>query len=127
MIYRGGCHCGAIQFQVEAPERVRCVDCNCSICVKSGYLHLIVPRSKFKLIRGIEDFTTYSFNTGVARHMFCKTCGIKSFYVPRSNPDGFDVNVRCLEPQPKELVIETFDGQNWELHADELAHLSKPS
>jgi hypothetical protein len=127
MIYRGGCHCGAVQFEVEAPERIQCLECNCSICAKSGYLHLIVPNSKFKLIQGRENLTTYTFNTGVARHMFCKTCGIKSFYIPRSNPDGYDINVRCLEPKPNELVIESFDGQNWELHAERLAPLSKES
>jgi len=113
-----------VQFEVEATERMKCNDCNCSICSKSGYLHLIVPKSKFKLLRGEQNLTTYTFNTGIAQHKFCKTCGIKSFYTPRSNPDGYDVNVRCLEPQPKEIVIEPFDGKNWELHAHKLAHLS---
>ncbi len=125
MIYRGSCHCGAVQFEVEAARRILCAECNCSICAKSGFLHLIVPRSKFTFLKGEESLTTYCFNTGVARHQFCKVCGIKSFYVPRSNPDGFDVNVRCLEPQPEELVVEPFDGKNWELHAPGLAHLSQ--
>lgn len=125
MIYRGGCHCGAVRFEVEAPERVKCSDCNCSICLKSGFLHLIVPRSKFRLLQGEERITTYTFNTGVAQHKFCRTCGIKSFYIPRSNPDGVDVNVRCLEPQPRALEIEPFDGRNWEQHAHEVAGLSK--
>jgi hypothetical protein len=110
---------------VEAPERITCEDCNCSICSKSGFLHLIVPKAKFKLLKGEENVATYTFNTGVAQHKFCKTCGVKSFYIPRSNPDGCDVNVRCLEPQPKELIIQLFDGKNWELHASKLAHLSK--
>lgn len=101
MIYRGSCHCGAVQFEVEAPERIKCGDCNCSICSKSDYLHLIVPKSKFRLLKGEENLTTYTFNTEVAQHKFCKTCGIKSFYIPRSNPDGHDVNVRCLEPNPR--------------------------
>jgi hypothetical protein len=125
MIYRGGCHCGAIQYEVEAPERITCAYCNCSICAKSGFLHLIVPPSKFNLLRGEEFLTTYAFNTGVAQHRFCRICGIKSFYIPRSNPDGYSVNVRCLEPQPRELIIEPFDGKNWEIHAHKLAHLSK--
>jgi len=124
MIYRGRCHCGAVRFEVEAPQRIECADCNCSICAKSGYLHLIVPKSKLKLESGEANLLTYMFNTGVAQHKFCKTCGIKSFYIPRSNPDGFDVNVRCLEPQPKDLVVSPFDGKNWEQHAHELAHLS---
>ena len=125
MIYRGSCHCGAIQFQVEAPEKIKCADCNCSICSKSGYLHLIVPRSKLKLLQGEASITTYRWGTGIAKHTFCKTCGIKPFYIPRSNPDGYDVNVRCLDPVPVELEIEPFDGKNWEEHAHELAHMSK--
>ncbi len=125
MKYIGSCHCGAVQYEVEAPEIVVSQECNCSICSKSGYLHLIVPKSKFKILQGTQHITTYAFGTGEAKHQFCKVCGIKSFYIPRSNPDGFDVNVRCLEPQPKELVIEHFDGKNWEQHARRLAHLSK--
>jgi hypothetical protein len=125
MIYKGSCHCGAVQYEVEAPETVVSQECNCSICSKSGYLHLIVPKSKFKLLQGEQHLTTYTFGTGGAKHRFCKTCGIKSFYIPRSNPDGYDVNVRCLEPQPKELVIEHFDGLNWEQHVHKLKHLSK--
>lgn len=104
---------------------VVCQDCNCSICSKSGYLHLIVPKSKFKLVTGEDYLTTYTFDTCEAKHTFCKICGIKSFYIPRSNPDGYDVNVRCLDPQPANLVIEPFDGKNWEQHADKLAHLSR--
>ena len=125
MIYIGSCHCGAVQYEVEAPDKVDSQECNCSICSKSGYLHLIVPRSKFKLLEGEDYLTTYTFDTGEAKHKFCKVCGIKSFYIPRSNPDGYDVNVRCLEPQPKEINIDLFDGKNWEEHADELSHLSK--
>jgi len=125
MNYKGGCHCGAIQFEVEASEVIECKDCNCSICSKSGYLHLIVPKSKFKLLQGESNLTTYTFGTAVAKHRFCKICGVKSFYIPRSNPDGYDVNVRCLEPQPRELIIETFDGKHWERHAHKLSSLSK--
>jgi len=124
MIYKGGCHCGAIKFEVDAPETIICQDCNCSICSKSGYLHLIVPKSKFNLVQGEHNLTTYTFDTGEAKHKFCKTCGIKSFYIPRSNPDGIDVNVRCLASEPEKLVTEPFDGKNWELHAHKLSHLS---
>ena len=125
MRYRGGCHCGAVQFEVEAPETVEVQECNCSICSKSGYLHLILPKSKFKLLKGDDSLTTYTFDTGEAKHLFCTICGIKSFYIPRSNPDGYDVNVRCLDPQPKKISIQPFDGKNWEQHAHKLAHLSK--
>ena len=125
MIYAGGCHCGAVRFEVEAPERVVAQDCNCSLCAMTGFIHLIVPKSRFRLLKGEEDLATYTFNTGVAKHRFCRICGIKSFYIPRSNPDGFDVNVRCLDNPPKELVIEPFDGREWEKHGAGLSHLSK--
>ena len=125
MLYKGGCHCGAVQFEVEAPSVIECTECNCSICKKSGYLHLIVPKSRFKLLQGEGSLTTYTFDSAVAKHRFCKICGIKSFYIPRSNPDGYDINVHCLDPQPEKLVINNFDGKNWELNAYKLSHLSK--
>ncbi len=125
MLYQGGCHCGAIRFEVEAPESLRCEDCNCSICYQTGYLHLIVPGSRFRLISGQDNLTVYCWGTAVAQHSFCKTCGIKPFYIPRSNPDGYDVNVRCLDKPPKELKVVAFDGQNWEEHAHSLVHLSE--
>jgi hypothetical protein len=123
--HHGGCHCGAVHFEVDAPARLLVHDCNCTICSMSGFQHLIVPGSRFRLLAGAEALTEYTFNTGVARHFFCRRCGIKSFYVPRSNPDGFSVNVRCLDTGTIEaLVIEPFDGQNWEASAGELRHLS---
>lgn len=125
MLYHGSCHCGRVAFEVEAPEDLAVQDCNCSICAKSGFLHLIVPKSRFRLLRGAGDLTVYAFNTNVARHTFCKICGMKPFYTPRSNPDGIDVNARCLDTQPRSLSIEPFDGQNWEQNAASLQHLSK--
>lgn len=125
MIYHGSCHCGAIRFEVEAPEMLEVEDCNCSICSMAGYLHLIVPRSKFRLVAGEEAITTYRFNSGIAQHTFCKVCGIKPFYIPRSNPDGVDVNARTLEERPASLRIVPFDGRNWEDNAHVLAHKSK--
>lgn len=127
MIYSGSCHCGAVRFEVEAPEAVEVEQCNCSICAMTGFLHLIVPASRFRLLAGADQLSVYTFNTGVARHTFCKVCGIKPFYTPRSNPDGIDVNVRCLDPQPKRLTVVPFDGQNWEQHAAALAHKSRDS
>lgn len=125
MIYQGSCHCGAVRFEVDAPDEVEVEDCNCSICSKSGFLHLIVPQRNFRLLAGEETLTTYRFNTGVAQHTFCKICGIKPFYIPRSNPDGVDVNVRCLQPQPVSIKIVKFDGQNWEANAAALAIKSR--
>lgn len=124
MIYQGGCHCGAIAFEVEAPDDVEIEECNCSICSMTGFQHLIVPRRNFQLLQGEEQLTTYTFNTGVAEHLFCRICGIKSFYIPRSNPDGVDVNLRCLRPQPACVRVVLFDGRNWEQHAHTLAHKS---
>ncbi|MGR9073984.1 MAG: GFA family protein [Gammaproteobacteria bacterium] len=125
MIYQGGCHCGLVRFEVEAPEAATCQECNCSICSMTGFLHLIVPRSKFRLLKGENELTTYTFGTGTAKHLFCRTCGVKSFYIPRSNPDGVDVNVRCLDSRPEALVAEPFDGRHWEENAPALAHLSR--
>ncbi|PPC83462.1 MAG: aldehyde-activating protein [Hyphomicrobium sp.] len=125
MLHTGSCHCGTVAFEVEAPDDIVAQDCNCSLCAKSGFLHLIVPAQKFRITRGAENLTTYTFNTGVAKHTFCKICGIKPFYIPRSNPDGIDVNVRCLDTPPRTLTIEPFDGQNWEQNAAALAHLSQ--
>ncbi|NQY03551.1 MAG: GFA family protein [Halieaceae bacterium] len=123
--YEGGCHCGRVRFSVEAPDAVEVERCNCSICRKAGFLHLIVPATRFRLLSGSDSLTTYTFNTGVAEHYFCKVCGVKPFYKPRSNPDGIDVNLNCLERLPEEVTIVDFDGQNWEDNAAALAHKSR--
>jgi hypothetical protein len=125
MIYHGGCHCGAVRFEVEAPAELEVDDCNCSICSKSAYLHLIVPAERFRLLAGSEALKTYRFGSKIAEHRFCRICGIKSFYVPRSNPDGISVNARCLDDKPERMTVTPFDGRNWERHAHRLAHKSK--
>jgi hypothetical protein len=113
--HAGGCHCGAVRFEVEAPARIEVTDCNCSICSKTGYLHLIVPKSRFRLLKGQDVLKTYTFNTGTAKHFFCSVCGIKSFYVPRSHPDGFSVNARCLdEGTVVAMTVKPLDGRDWE-------------
>ena len=124
--HRGGCHCGAVAFEVDAAARLVVQECNCSICTASGYWHLIVPAARFRLLRGREALSEYRFGTGVARHLFCRTCGVKSFYVPRSNPDGYSVNARCLDRSTVEAItVEPFDGRNWEAAAGALRHLSE--
>ncbi|MGH1370629.1 MAG: GFA family protein [Cellvibrionaceae bacterium] len=123
--FKGSCHCGAVAFTVRAPENVEVEDCNCSICSKSGFLHLIVPKIHFELTAGEDSLSSYRFNTGVAEHYFCKVCGVKPFYVPRSNPDGMDINLRCLDRRPNKVKIVAFDGQNWEANAAALAHKSE--
>lgn len=115
LTHSGGCHCGRVRFEVVAPARLAVTECNCSICAKSAYLHLIVPRSRFKLLTGPDVLTTYEFNTGTAKHLFCSICGIKAFYVPRSHPDGYSVNARCLDDGTVEgLAVKPSDGKNWE-------------
>jgi len=127
-LHAGGCHCGAVRFEVHAPARLRVQRCNCSICAMTGYEHLIVPAADFRLLAGQDRLGEYRFNTGVARHLFCRVCGIKSFYVPRSNPDGWSVNLRCLDRSQVEAVdYEDFDGQHWEQAGAALAHLSRTS
>ncbi|MBW2461409.1 MAG: GFA family protein [Deltaproteobacteria bacterium] len=124
--HRGGCHCGAVRFEVDAPARLSTLACNCSRCTMLGFRHLIVPKVRFRLLAGEDDLTEYRFNAGVARHLFCRTCGVQSYYVPRSNPDGISVNARCLDPVTIEGEdVSPFDGQNWEEHARGLAHLSE--
>ncbi len=122
----GGCHCKAVRFAARLADEVEAQSCTCSICSMTGFVHVIVPESRFRLIRGADRLTTYTFNTGVAQHLFCCVCGVKSFYRPRSNPDGWSVNARCLdEGDLPALRLSEFDGRNWEAHAGELAHLSR--
>ena len=112
--WQGGCHCGAVRFEVTA-DIVQVTDCNCSVCTKKGILHLIVAPEKFRLFKGADALVTYRFNTGTAKHRFCGRCGIHAFYTPRSHPDKVDVNVRCLEGVDlAALTIVWFDGRNWE-------------
>ena len=123
--HKGGCHCGKVRFEVEADADLEAVQCNCSICRMTGFLHVIVPKSDFRLLSGEGDIETYTFNTGVARHYFCRHCGIKSFYVPRSHPDGISVNANCLDQETvRSLDITSFDGANWEKNIDTLSPLS---
>ena len=125
-IKKGSCHCGAVSWEAETDDDIIIDECNCTMCQMIGFLHLIVPKSKFKLLTGEKQLQEYSFNTGVAKHYFCKICGVKSFYVPRSNPDGYSLNLRCMDrSQFSSTNIRPFDGQNWEAHAEKLAHLSK--
>lgn len=113
--HRGACHCGRVRFEVIAPAKITVSECNCSICSKSGYLHLVVPAQRFRLLSGGDSLATYSFNTHTAKHLFCSVCGIKSFYVPRSHPDGFSVNARCLDPGTvEEMSVRQTNGREWE-------------
>ena len=117
VVHRGGCHCGRVRFEVDAPAVIDALDCNCSICRMTGFVHLIVPAARFRLLAGADALTEYTFNTGTARHRFCRACGIKAFYVPRSNPEGLSVNARCLdEGTVTGMTFRKIDGRNWEKH-----------
>jgi hypothetical protein len=113
--FEGGCHCGRVRFRVRH-DLARVTECNCSVCTMKGFLHALVPRDRFELLSGETELVTYTFNTGVAKHLFCRTCGIHSFYVPRSDPDMIDVNVRCLDGVDLASIrVSPFDGRNWEV------------
>ena len=116
----GGCHCGAVRFEAQLPEPpVPALDCNCSICRATGFLHIVVPHERFELLTGRNALVSYRFGTGAAEHLFCGQCGVKSFYQPRSHPDDWSVNANCLD-EPVELAVEKFDGRNWEQAAASL-------
>lgn len=126
MISHGGCHCGAVRFAITLPEPpVPALDCNCSICSMTGFLHVIVAHGDFELLSGRGALTAYRFGTGAAEHLFCSNCGVKSFYQPRSHPDAWSVNAHCLDHCP-ELSVERFDGRNWERSAERLDHKPSP-
>jgi hypothetical protein len=113
--HKGGCHCGAVRFEVEAAPDVVITDCNCSVCSMTGFQHLFVAKAEFNLLSGQDDLTTYTFGSHTAQHYFCKTCGIKSFYIPRSHPNGYSVNLRCIDQSKfTKIEFEPFDGGNWE-------------
>lgn len=123
--HRGGCHCGAVRFEVDAPAAIEALECNCSICRATGFLHLIVPQSRFRLLEGDRSLREYTFGTGLARHLFCAICGVKSFYVPRSNPDGFSVNARCVDAQTVTLLtVRQFDDADRAASEARIRHLS---
>lgn len=123
--HKGSCHCGEVQFEIDAEERLQATRCNCSICKMSGFLHFFISHNNFRLLKGEDALTTYRFNTGVAQHTFCRHCGIKPFYVPRSHPDGLSINVNCLDASTIKSLEETpFDGRNWEQNVAELSPLS---
>lgn len=118
--HTGGCHCGRVRFEVEAPVEIEVGECNCSMCAKTAQQHLVVKKEQFRLVTGEDALTEYRFNTGKARHLFCRHCGIKSFYIPRSHPDGVSVNARCLDEGSFRIAgVRKIDGRNWELHYPE--------
>jgi hypothetical protein len=111
----GGCHCRAVRFTAQVPRRVETLDCNCSICAATGFRHLIVAHADLILLSGEESLTRYRFGTGAAEHLFCRTCGVKSFYQPRSHPDSWSVNLNAVDDVSRlDVHVSAFDGRNWE-------------
>ena len=111
----GGCHCGAVRFEAVVPASVEVLDCNCSVCARTGFRHLIVPHGDFRLLSGADDLTSYRFGTRTANHLFCRVCGVKSFYQPRSHPEAWSVNVNAIDDMSGlSITVSTFDGRNWE-------------
>ena len=122
---KGGCHCGRVRFEVQHSRDIAADECNCSICRMGGFLHLLLEKDAFKLVSGEQDLDCYKFNSGIAKHYFCRHCGIKSFYIPRSHPHGVSVNANCLQPEDvRSLKVTPFDGQNWEKNVHKLSPLS---
>ena len=121
--YRGGCHCGQVKFEIDGPQNLTALECNCSICHMSGFLHVIVRQEQFRLGTDVGSLSIYQFNTYNAQHIFCPKCGVKSFYIPRSHPDGFSINLRCLSDiNIGDITIQEFDGANWEKSIGGLSH-----
>ncbi|MEL6707582.1 MAG: GFA family protein [Pseudomonadota bacterium] len=111
----GGCHCGAVRFEALTERAPEMLDCNCSICSASGYLHLFIPHDRFTLVSGKDHLTDYRFGSGQANHLFCKTCGVKSFYQPKSHRDCWSVHFNCIDDASDlRPSITPFDGRNWE-------------
>lgn len=120
-LHTGGCHCGTVRFEFIAPSKMDVTECNCSKCAMTGYLHIFVPQEDFKITSGETDISTYTFGTHAAKHMFCRICGIKSFYIPRSHPESYSVNYNCLTPGTLEIKTRIpFDGQNWDQNISDL-------
>ena len=120
--YEGGCHCGRVRFRIEVDLAETPIgECNCSICTKKAILHLPVANDRLELLSGGDDLTAYTFNTGTAKHMFCRHCGIHAFYRPRSDPENYSVNARCLdEYDPATMPSQRlFDGREWERHFEQ--------
>jgi len=125
MKIEGGCHCGAVRFSAEVPAAVDVLDCNCSICASTGFRHLLVPHADFELLTGRDALSSYRFGTGAANHLFCGTCGVKSFYQPRSHARAWSVNLNAIDDLSGLTITATpFDGRNWERSR---ASLNRPS
>jgi hypothetical protein len=110
--YTGGCHCGAVRYEVDIENLTEALDCNCSHCASKGMLLHFVPKENFRLLKGADNLTSYKFNKEVIDHVFCKTCGVQSFSQNDSWPK-MAINVRCLDDLDLDsLEVKKYDGKN---------------
>ena len=116
----GGCHCKKVLFHFISPTIVKIIECNCSICKPNRYLHLIIPHDDFKLISDKKNIYNYQFGTKKAKHFFCKFCGIKSFYQPRSHKKAYSINYNAIVNPPRISQIIKFDGNNFEKNINDI-------
>ena len=93
------CHCGKIEAEVKVPEGgfEKIMRCNCSICKRKGYIIGVVGPDDFKIIKGVDNLSSYKFNTMIAEHFFCKTCGIYTHHNRRTDPNGSGINIGCID------------------------------
>ena len=119
MIVEGGCHCRKVRFRAQTESRIA-YRCNCSICSMKGFVHVIVEAVDFEIRSGATELSTYQFNTRIAKHTFCSTCGVQPFYTPRSHPHGVSLNLNCIDNGAEIFEVRPFDGQNWERSVAEI-------
>ena len=111
MKYIGSCHCKNIEFQIET-DLEKIIQCNCSICIRRNAKMIIVPKDKFNLIKGEQDLALYQFNSNIAKHYFCKKCGIYTHHNRKSDPNGMGVNLGCIyELDAMDYDAISFDGR----------------
>ena len=111
MKYQGSCHCKSVKFEVES-ELEKIVQCNCSICIRKNAKMIMIPKENFQLTKGEKDISLYQFNTDIAKHYFCKVCGIYTHHNRRSDPNGMGVNLGCLDDiDAMEFEPIIFDGK----------------
>ena len=112
--HQGGCHCGKVRYEVTVDLENPVIACNCSMCGRSGTLLTFVPSDQFKLLSGEDNLTDYQFGSKHIHHLFCKTCGIKSFArgQGKSGPT-VAINARCLDDvDPVKLPVRQYDGKS---------------
>jgi hypothetical protein len=109
--YTGGCHCGAVRYEVEM-EVDSALVCNCSHCAKKGFMLFAVDKEKFKLLRGTESQTLYQFGKKSIRHLFCAVCGVQSYAEGETFPKMM-VNLRCVDDLDlKTLPVTEYNGKD---------------